>query len=66
VSSKIDSVWFPLGEAQMAILRKDDDPNLLWRKMSDEIAEAIRTKYRFLCGIIPTFWHFHCAYPHVR
>jgi arabinogalactan oligomer/maltooligosaccharide transport system substrate-binding protein len=42
VSSKIDSVWFPLGEAQMAILRKDDDPNLLWRKMSDEIAEAIR------------------------
>ena len=42
VSSKIDSVWFPLGEAQMAILLKDDDPNLLWKTMSDEIAEAIR------------------------
>jgi arabinogalactan oligomer/maltooligosaccharide transport system substrate-binding protein len=38
VSPKIDSVWFPLGEAQMAILRKDDDPNLLWRMMSEEIA----------------------------
>ena len=38
VSSKIDSVWFPLGGAQMAILRKDDDPNLLWRIMSEEIA----------------------------
>ncbi len=42
VSSKIDSVWFPLGEAQMAILRKDDAPDLLWKMMSDEIAEAIR------------------------
>jgi len=42
VSSKIDSVWFPLGEAEMAILRKGDDPNLLWKTMSDEIAEAIR------------------------
>ena len=38
VSPKIDSVWFPLGEAQMAILRKDDDPNLLWKMMSEEIA----------------------------
>ena len=38
VSSKIDSVWFPLGAAQMAILRKDDDPNLLWKMMSEEIA----------------------------
>jgi hypothetical protein len=38
VSPKIDSVWFPLGAAQMAILRKDDDPNLLWRMMSEEIA----------------------------
>ena len=42
VSSKIDSVWFSLGEAQMAILRKDDAPDLLWKMMSDEIAEAIR------------------------
>jgi arabinogalactan oligomer/maltooligosaccharide transport system substrate-binding protein len=42
VSSKIDSVWFLLGEAQMAILRKDDAPDLLWKMMSDEIAEAIR------------------------
>jgi arabinogalactan oligomer/maltooligosaccharide transport system substrate-binding protein len=42
VSSEIDSVWFPLGEAEMAILREDDDPNLLWKIMSDEIAAAIR------------------------
>ena len=42
VSSKIDSVWFSLGEAQMAILRKDDAPDLLWKMMSDKIAEAIR------------------------
>jgi arabinogalactan oligomer/maltooligosaccharide transport system substrate-binding protein len=41
VSSKIDSVWFPLGEAQVAILRKDDDPNLLWRIMSEGIAAVI-------------------------
>jgi arabinogalactan oligomer/maltooligosaccharide transport system substrate-binding protein len=42
VSSEIDSVWFPLGEAEMAILREDDDPNLLWKIMSDETAAAIR------------------------
>jgi len=42
VSSKIDSVWFPLGEAQMAILRNDVDVNLLWQKMTDEIAAVVR------------------------
>jgi arabinogalactan oligomer/maltooligosaccharide transport system substrate-binding protein len=41
VSPEMDSVWFPLGQAQMAILRGDDDPSALWQKMCDEITAAI-------------------------
>jgi len=38
---EMDSVWFPWGQAQMAILRDDDEPSVLWQKMCDEIAAAI-------------------------
>lgn len=38
---EMDSVWFPLGQAQMAILRGDGEPSVLWQKMCDEITAAI-------------------------
>ena len=41
VLPEMDSVWFPWGQAQMAILRDDDEPSVLWQKMCDEIAAAI-------------------------